>query len=395
MFANRPTCAGPQLMTCRWQPRMSPTGGAIGAALVISTAGAMVTPLLPVYVVDSLGAGLQAVGFVVAAPLVGMMVVQPLAGQLADHYGRRILVLVGVVVMAFATIGYAFISSLIGVGLLRFAAGAGTGLVIVATLAAVIDEAPEARRGEQVSLYTLATNSGGAAGPLIGGALATWMSFSSVVVASALVAAFGGLPGRRLPKPPESDHELGVFRASTHGLVHSAAAVPGGVLAICFAGAAAMYTLLPLFLAQLESGGAGIALATFALFIIAVRSLGRQLPDRIGHARCAMVSLVLVGVGLVTMSIVNSLATVLIATAIIGIGHGFAYPSLAAAVTLRCGPHERATALGTFTALTTAGLVAWSIALGMGASALGFRPVFALAGAAMALGVPLVLKLRA
>jgi len=366
----------------------------MGAILVISMAGAMVSPILPVYVVESLGASLRAVGFVVAAPLVGLIAVQPIAGQLADHYGRRLPVLVGAGVMSLATLGYAFIPSLIGVVLLRVVAGAGSGLVIVATLAAVVDDAPGARRGEQVSLYTLAANSGGVAGPLLGGALATWMSFSGAVAVSAVITAFGGLPGRRIPRLAESARETARFRVSTRGLAHSAAAVPGGVLAICFAGAAAVYTLLPLFLVQLDSTGAGVALTTFALFIIAVRSLGRRLPDRIGHARCAMISLMLVGAGLVMMSIANSLAAVLIATAVIGVGHGFAYPSLAAAVTLRCSPHERAKALGTFTALTTAGLAAWSIALGMGASALGFRPVFALAGAAMALGVPLVLKLR-
>jgi MFS family permease len=318
-----------------------------------------------------------------------------IAGQLGDHFGRGFLILVGAAVMALATIGYAFVPFFTGVVLLRVVAGAGSGLVIVGTLTAVVDEAPGARRGERVSLYTLATNGGGAVGPLVGGALATWLSFSAVVALSAAIAAFGGLFGRHVPTLPALDRGRLRLQLSVRGLTHSAAAVPGGLLAICFGGAAAVYTLLPLFLVQLRSpSGAGAAFTIFALAIVAVRFLGRQLPDWIGHVRCAMLALVIVGVGLGMMSLANSLATVLAATAVIGIGHGFAYPSLATAVTLRCADHERATALGAFTAVTTAGMVAWSLTLGIVASALGLRPVFALAGAAMILGLPLLPRLR-
>lgn len=374
--------------------RISPTGGAIGSVLAISMAAAMVTPLFPVYVVDSLGASLRSVGFVVSAPFIGLIVVQPFAGQLGDHFGHRSLVLFGVSVMSLATIGYAFVPSLTGVVCLRVVAGAGSGLVIVGTLTTVVDEAPETRRGERVSLYTVATNGGDAVGPLLGGTLATLLSFSGVAAVSAMIAAFGGLPGRYVPRLRESDSEPVRLQLSVRGLAHSAAAVPGGLLAISFAGAAAVYTLLPLFLVQLDSSGAGAAFTIFALSIVVVRLVGRQLPDRIGHFRCALIALVLIGVGLGMMSVANSLPTVLTATAVIGIGHGFAYPSLAAAVTLRCNQRERATALGSFTALTNAGLVAWSIALGVIASVLGLRLVFALAGAAMILGLPLVLRLR-
>jgi MFS family permease len=380
--------------------RISPTGGAIGSVLAISLASAMVTPLLPVYAVDSLDASLQWVGLVVSAPFIGLIVVQPFAGQLGDHFGRRPLVLVGVGTMSLATIGYAFVLSLTAVVCLRVAAGAGSGLVIVGTLTTIVDAAPETRRSERVSLYTLATNGGGAMGPLLGGTLDTWLSFSGVVAVSAMIAAFGGLPGRHVTtfpesdNKPESDSERVRLRLSVRGLAHSAAAVPGGLLAISSAGAAAVYTLLPLFLVQLHSSGAGAALTIFALSIVAVRLVGRQWPDRIGHFRCAGIALVLVGVGLEMMSVANSLLVVLIAAAVIGIGHGFAYPSLATAVTLRCNERERATALGTFTALTTAGMVAWSISLGVIASIFGLRLVFVLTGAAMTLGLPLLLRLR-
>jgi hypothetical protein len=78
----------------------------------------------------------------------------------------------------------------------------------------------------------------------------------------------------------------------------------------------------PLFLVQLGSPGSRAALAMFAASIVAVRLLGPQLPDRIGHVRCAAIALVLVGAGLGATSFATSLGIVLAATAVIGIGHG-------------------------------------------------------------------------
>lgn len=354
----------------------------------------MVAPLLPVYAAETLGAGLGLVGIVVAAPLVGLILVQPVAGQVGDHFGRRALVFWGLAVFALATVAYALAASLTLVILLRVLAGVGSGLVVVGTLSVVVDEAPAGRHGESISIYSFATNGGGAVGPLLGSALAAVTSFSAAVALSAVVASLGLVPGRRVPPAMAAAADGVRFRLSSRRLVDRTAFLPSGVLAIGFAGAASVFTLVPLYLAEIGSSRAGTAITCFAVSITAVRLLGRQLPDSLGHRKCAGIALLLMASGLGIMALVPSFPGVLVAVIVVGIGHGFAYPALVSSVALRTHDDRRATALGTFTALTHIGFVAWCIGLGVLASMLGIRRALATAGFVVLLGIFLAARLR-
>jgi MFS family permease len=377
----------------RIAPNLSSAGGSLGAVLAVSVAGGIVTPLLPVYATETLGASVGAVGVVVAAPLVGLIVATPIAGQATDQFGKRAPILLGLTVFAVASIAYAVITSFAAVVLLRGVAGVGSGLVVVGTLADAVDEAPAGRRGESLSIYSFATNAGGAAGPLLGGAIASVASFSAAVLASAAVAALGLVAGRRVSSSGALRSPEARFRLSHRRFIDATALLPSGVLAVGFAGAATIYTLVPLFLAQLGSSRSGIAVAGFGIAITGVRLFGRQLPDRLGHRRCTVTALLVMAAGLGTMAVVQSLAGVVLASVMVGIGHGFVYPALVSSVTSRSFRERRATALGTFTAVTHVGFVSWCVGLGVLASRIGMREAFATVGIVLVLGVTLAVRL--
>lgn len=354
----------------------------------------MVLPLLPVYAVHTLAANLSLVGLLVSAPSIGLIIIQPAAGYFGDRYGRRSLILGGLLLAALSTVGYGTIRVLPAVLALRIVAGAGSGLVLVGSLAAVVDEAPTERIGELISVYTLATNGGTALGPVVGGELNVWLSFAGVAcTASAFLAAAIVSALRVRSFPLDVERPMLSPTRPPRNIIHSPALVPGALLAVSFAGAAALFTLLALFLSHIQAGDAGLALTLFALSIILVRFVGRRLPERLGHSRCALVALVVIGIGLCVMAVATSLAIVLVATVVVGIGHGFAYPSLAAAATLRSAAAERTTALGVFTAVSQGGMAAWSVVLGGAASLLGLRFTFVLAAGGLLLGCPLALRL--
>ena len=377
----------------RYVGRLSPTRASLGTIVALGLGGAMVTPLLPVYVADSLGAGTVAVGIVVAAPLVGLILVQPFAGQVGDHLGGRILVLVGLGVFVLATAAYAYPPSLALLVGFRLLAGVGSGLVVIGTLKAVVDDSPSHRRGESVSVYSLATNASNAVGPVVGTAVATISSFGGATILSALVAMLGVFPARGVPRQEHAEQERRTLRFSVDALTHRPALRPSAVLAIGFVGTAVVFTLVPLYLSQMGSNSAGWALAAFALAITAVRLLARRVPDRLGHRACSVLALSLIGLGLGTMAATSSLAGVVAAVSVIGVGHGFAYPALVASVMLVCSEDERATALGTFTGATHAGFVAWCIAVGVLAAAVGMQATFAIAGLAALSGIAIAVRL--
>jgi MFS family permease len=71
-----------------------------GAALLAFLAIGAALPVLPAYVRGPLHAGDVSVGIVVGAFALTAVVCRPLAGRQADEHGRRLVLVVGALVMA-------------------------------------------------------------------------------------------------------------------------------------------------------------------------------------------------------------------------------------------------------------------------------------------------------
>jgi SHS family lactate transporter-like MFS transporter len=83
----------------------------------------------------------------------------PLA-TLADHFGRRRLIAVGVLGFSIANLASAFAPSLVVLGMLRVVAVCFETLVATVTTALIVEEAPAGHRGTAVSLLAILSGSG-------------------------------------------------------------------------------------------------------------------------------------------------------------------------------------------------------------------------------------------
>ena len=95
-------------------------------------------------------------GSVLALGAVGAL---PLA-TLADHFGRRRLIALGVLGFSIANFASAFAPSLLVLGLLRVVAVCFETLVATVTTALIVEEAPATHRGAAVSLLAILSGSG-------------------------------------------------------------------------------------------------------------------------------------------------------------------------------------------------------------------------------------------
>ena len=73
---------------------------------------AMLTPVLPHYVEDSLDAGSVAVGVAVGAFAVGAIALRTYAGRVGDRIGRRVLIIGGALIVAASTSVYGVVHAL-------------------------------------------------------------------------------------------------------------------------------------------------------------------------------------------------------------------------------------------------------------------------------------------
>jgi MFS family permease len=149
----------------------------MGTAFLDMAGMLMIVPLLPFYVRDLAGDGLDLFGLqigvatinsvVIAAFTVAQLLSAPLWGRFSDRFGRRPALLVSLAASCVAYLVFAFADSLWLLLVARVVQGAGGGTVGVIQ-AYVADSTEPSQRTRALGWLSAATNLGVALGPLIG-----------------------------------------------------------------------------------------------------------------------------------------------------------------------------------------------------------------------------------
>lgn len=132
----------------------------------------MVLPLLPFYA-TRLGADARVVGMLVAAYPFAQLAVSPFWGRLSDRYGRRPLILAGLMLSAAAYVLFGLAESLWLLFASRMVQGSGGGITGVVQ-AYVADAVEPEERTKALGWLTAATSAGVMIGPA-SGSLATYL----------------------------------------------------------------------------------------------------------------------------------------------------------------------------------------------------------------------------
>ena len=340
----------------------------LGVCLTIG----MLLGTLPLYAEGPLAAGSVGVGLAVGALSVTAIIFQPIAGRVGDRRGRRMLVISGALIVAASVAAYTLASTLAVLVALRLVTGVGEALVFVGAATIVTDLAPEGRRGEAISLYSLGLWGGLALGPLLGELVladdrydAVWL----VAAGCALGAAACGLalPETRPARAPDWQ--------STR-LLHPAALGPGLVLLTSVFGFAGFGAFAALYARDLGLDGAGAAFLVFSTTVVAIRIFGRRIPDRLGPKRASGTALALLAAGLTTIGLWNEPAGLFAGTVVFAAGQALAFPALLTLAVSGTPPAERSSVVGTFTACADAGFALGALLLGGVAAVGGYESVF-------------------
>jgi MFS family permease len=151
-----------------------------------------VLPLLPLYLRNK-GATPAVTGLVMASYFVAGVLLQYLAGRLADRFGRRPVLMGGLAFYALACLGFLLPLAPLAYGAMRFVQGGAAGCVEVATLATIALVVPDAERGRASSRIYAAQLGGAAIGPLLG-AFVGVHAMAYVFCFAAVAATLAALP---------------------------------------------------------------------------------------------------------------------------------------------------------------------------------------------------------
>lgn len=344
---------------------------AVLVELGICLAIGMLLATLPLYAKGPLETGAVGVGLAVGALSVTAVLFQPIAGRIGDMRGRRILVISGSLIVACSVAAYTLADSLAILVGLRLVTGVGEALVFVGAATIVTDIAPERRRGEAISLYSLGLWSGLAVGPFVGELVlgedrydAVWLTAAAFALAAALFAL--ALPETR----PAHSGPRG------QRLVHPTALRPGLVLVASVFGFAGFSAFVALYARELGLDGASVAFLLFAAVVVAIRIFGRTIPDRLGPKRASGTALMLLAVGLTTIGLWSEPAGLYVGTVVFAAGQALAFPALLTLAVAGTPASERSSAVGTLTACADVGFAIGALALGGVAAVAGYEGVF-------------------
>lgn len=355
------------------------------AALAYFTAAGMLLPALPRLVTGPLAGGDLAVGIVFGTFSLSAVLLRPVAGVYGDRRGRRPLMLAGAALFAVSVLTYGLASSPAMLAAIRFVSGAGEALFFVGMATAFTDVAPPERRGEAMSLASLALYLGIGAGPVITEALLAHTGLTVVWVAAAAAA---GLAAALVVRLPETRPDVATPGSPTGGAagprwVHTSGLMPGVLLLASIVGMAGFLAYVPLHVRDLGIASSAPILLLFAGTVVLIRSFGARLPDLLGPARAIRLALLLSVVGLTAVGAWQAPVGLVLGTVVLALGIALLTPSVFALAAGSVPANERGQVMATTSAFIDIAFGAGPIAMGVVAAVVG-RPAVFLTGAVAA-----------
>lgn len=161
----------------------------------------MRAPVLPLYAAAH-GATATGVGFIIGAHMAVAAVGSIPLGRASDAWGRRPLLLGGIVVSVVTSLLLPLVESELALITIYGLAGVGVAAFTPSALSLVGDAAGPGRAGHAYAWYSTAHYGAIGIGPLLGGLAAGWWGYRTAFVASALVIVIALVVGLAIPVRP-------------------------------------------------------------------------------------------------------------------------------------------------------------------------------------------------
>lgn len=303
------------------------------AAWVITSVLILSNAPTPLYVRWQIEIGFSATTLtaIFSSYMLGLLLTLLIAGQLADRFGRRTVLLPGLVVAVLATILFGSANSIGMLLAARFLAGIGIGVVLSAGIAAIVDLGGTDHRKQAAQIASMAMVVGAGLGPLLSGSLAHVLSRPTIpifgielaLLLSAVISTQMFLPRGRTNvarSPPLRMRLPSVPRANRRDLASGIAVFAPGLTATSF-----VLSLGPSVLTRilgtsnpLLAGGLACAMFFVAAGVqLAPRNLAVRSIFLLGAAATAL------AMGMIAIALIASSAVALVIAAILaGSGQG-------------------------------------------------------------------------
>lgn len=307
----------------------------------------MIIPELPAYL-TSLG-GESYKGWIIALFTLSAGLSRPFSGKLADKIGRIPVMIFGAAVCFVVGLSYPLLQFVSGFLFLRFAHGFSAGFTPTGTSAYVADTVPFAQRGEALGIQSLFGSLGMAAGPALGGWIASSWPIDVLFYAAALTAIFSILILFRLKETLREKEPLRwkLFQMDKNEILEKRVLLPSTILFLSVFSFGVVLTLVPDLSSHLGIQNKGLFFAVFTLSSLGIRLIAGRTSDRIGRVRVMRVASAVMVLAMIAVAFASSKVMLLGGAVLFGAAVGMYSPTTTAWVVDRSQENFRGRALAT------------------------------------------------
>lgn len=180
------------------------------AVVIYRTGYTMVNPFFSIYLTEVLKLNMTTTSYFFAIRALMTLVFAPLAGMIADKWGRKPAFVLGMIVLIITMVGYSQATSLELVLLIRALESISSAILMPTTRTLVADMLSPTNRGFGTGLYSALVDESATFGAIFGGYVADLYDFKTIfLIGAATAAACVGIVLAFVPEPVKDERSKG------------------------------------------------------------------------------------------------------------------------------------------------------------------------------------------
>ncbi|WP_447506056.1 MFS transporter [Acinetobacter pittii] len=337
--------------------------------------------ILPIYILKELSGSLSQAGLALTLFLISSIMIRPFTGLIIERLGKKLALRGTALVFVFFAFGYLWADQLWLLLLIRFIHGIWFSILTTVVVPVVNDFIPEHRKGEGMGYFVMSTNIAVVFGPMLALRMIQYTSFYYLFAFLTFFISLGLIFCFFIPISSKSKIKIQQHTASIrlHDIFEKRV-VTIGIIALC---TAFTYSSIMSFI-SLYSETKGMLAATqnfyilFAISMIVIRPIVGRSYDKKGVNFVIFPSFIFFVMGLLFISLMESVWLYWLAAILIGVGYGSLFPifqtvAIQSVEKLRVGH-----AISTFFTLFDTGMAIGSVMIGLIIVQIGYEKMYQL-----------------
>lgn len=347
------------------------------ANLLMAIAFYFMLPVLPVYLVDKLGATRSEIGLVLSFYTIAALAIRLFSGWAIDTYGRKTIYLAAYFLFSLIFISYPFAFTIYLFLLVRFVHGLTWGVLTTSSSTIAVDIIPPSRRGEGIGIFGLSMTIGMAIGPMLA-IFITGESRYFLLFTSAIATTIIGLVLALMVRYPKFTSLNSARSLKLKGLIEkSAIPVSINMMMIMFTYGGVL-SFISLYGKEIGIENSGLFFLILSLGIGFSRIFSGKIFDKSGPKTISIFGFLSLIIGFPILSLINNSLGFHLSAAILGLGFGVIMPTFQAMVNNLVEPSRRGAANSSFFTAFDLGIGFGMIGTGVLSQWFGFSYTFLL-----------------